>query len=127
MKSKSLIIIALFAIFYIAPFNSYSVCIHRSGHPTGTYKDIGGDGIHDIYCSGDGSKTCPSGPQEVIPVIYVDGNAIDIETAGQIVENSIQNNILSGKVIGDNGIGYYTWYFDANNVLIFTFDNGQSN
>lgn len=125
MKSKFLVIVALFAI--IAPFNSYSVCIHRSGHPTGTYDKISGDGIHDIYCDGDGPNTCPSGSQEVIPIIYVDGNAIDVETAGQIVENSIHNNILSGKVIGDNGIGYYTWYFDANNVLIFTFDDGQNN
>jgi hypothetical protein len=125
MKKKILVISAFFAIFYFVPVNSYSVCVHRSGHPTGTYRDVTGDGVHDIYCDGDGTKTCPSGEGLIIANITVNGNRIDVDAAGQIVENNIKNNILSGQVMGDNSIGYFSWYFDAANVLIFTFDDGQ--
>lgn len=113
----------------ILPFKSYSSLVIRIGHPTGTYKTVTENPSGtELTCSGDGSAVCKWSNGDIpCNIIYVNGNPITDAQAGNIVQQNIDNGILEGKVFGDNGIGSYSWYIDANGDVNYTFDDGLTN
>jgi hypothetical protein len=130
-------IIKVSLLIFFAGFitsNLHARCCVRVGHATGTYDRVYEDDPDHpassvLHCEGGGDTRCawPDGEDGNVIFINVNGNPVTNEQAGYIVQQNINNNITEGTVHGDNNIGFYSWYFDANNQLIFTFDEGQIN
>ena len=120
----------LFALSIIAISNDcHARCVTRVGHLTGTYYSAEENPAGtQLTCKGDGTVNCgwSNGDPAQLGEIAVNGLTVTEGQAVQIVLNDIQNGIMSGQVQGDNGIGYFSWYFDANNVLNYSFDDGLS-